>query len=94
MNLAFGIAAIVSCSLTFSYLARVNDRKYAAISMSLQLLYLVVFALSFFYKSPTGLGITGLIVTIVSVVTLFALMQLTGRVNWGEVFTGTAENKL
>lgn len=93
MYLAFGIAALVSCLLTFSYLIRVNDWKHATVSVSLQLLYLVVFALSFFYRSPTGLGITGLIVTIVSVLTLFALMQLTGKVDWGEVFKGTVEKK-
>ncbi len=93
MYLAFGIAALVSCLLTFSYLIRVHGWQHAAVSVSLQLLYLVVFALSFFYKSPTGLGITGLIVTIVSVLTLFALMQLTGKIDWGDVFAATAEKK-
>ena len=88
MYSAFGIAALVSCLLTFSYLARVSDHRHAAISVLLQLLYLVVFSLSFFYRSPIGLGITGLTVTVVSVLTLFALMQLTGKVNWDEVFTG------
>ncbi len=79
---AFSIATLVSCLLTFSYLTRVNDWKHAAISTLLQLLYLVVFSLSFFYRSPTGLGITGLIVTIISVITLFVLMQLTSKIKW------------
>ncbi len=85
MYSAFGIASIVSCLLTFSYLNRFNEWKYATISMSLQLLYLIVFSWSFFYKSSTGLGITGLIVTIVSVITLFVLMQLTAKLDWKNV---------
>lgn len=92
---AFSIAALVSCLLTFSYLARVDDWKHATISMLLQLLYLVVLSLSFFYRSPTGLGITGLIVTIISVITLFVLMQLTSKIDWEEAFARnlTKENK-
>ena len=85
MYSAFGIASIVSCLLTFSYLVRFNEWKYATISTSLQLLYLIVFSWSFFYKSTTGLGITGLIVTIVSVITLFVLMQLTAKLDWKSV---------
>jgi len=90
---AFGIAALVSCVLTFSYLVRVDDWKHAAISMLLQLLYLVVFSLSFFYRSPTGLGITGLIVTIISVITLFVLMQLTSKINWEEAIAWDVTKK-
>lgn len=86
MYLAFGIASVISCILTFSYLIRFNGWKYSAIAVSLQLLYLVVFSWSFFYKTATGLGITGLIVTIVSVFTLFVLMQLIGKISWDEVF--------
>ena len=91
MYSAFGIASIVSCLLTFSYLIRFNEWKYATISMSLQLLYLIVFSSSFFYKSTTGLGITGLIVTIVSVITLFVLMQLTAKLDWKSVDMMTEE---
>ena len=91
MYSAFGIASIVSCLLTFSYLIRFNEWKYATISMSLQLLYLIVFSSSFFYKSTTGLGITGLIVTIVSVITLFVLMQLTAKLDWKSVDMMTDE---
>jgi len=42
----------------------------------------VMFSWSFFYKTDNDLGITGLIVTIVSVLTLFVLMQLTANLNW------------
>ena len=79
---AFAIASLVSCFLTFSYVARVKDQKYATVATSLQLLYLVVFSWSFFYQTDTGLGITGLIVTIVSVLTLFTLMYLTAKLDW------------
>jgi hypothetical protein len=45
-----------------------------------QLLYLVGFSLAHFWQ-----GYTGLTVTVLGVATLFALMQLTGRVRWAEV---------
>ena len=82
MQVAFATASMVSCILTFNYLGRVKDRKYALVATSLQLVYLVVFSWSFFYQTDSGLGITGLIVTIVSVVTLFVLMQLTAQLDW------------
>ena len=82
MYAAFAIASLVSCFLTFSYVARAKDQKYATVATSLQFLYLVVFSWSFFYQTDTGLGITGLIVTIVSVLTLFALMHLTAKLDW------------
>ena len=82
MQVAFATASMVSCFLTFNYLGRVKDRKYALVATSLQLVYLVVFSWSFFYQTDSGLGITGLIVTIVSVVTLFVLMRLTAKLDW------------
>ena len=85
MHFAFTTASLVSCFLTFSYLGRVKDQKYALVATSLQLLYLVAFSWSFFYQTDSGLGITGLIVTIVSVLTLFALMQLTAKLDWQNV---------
>jgi len=44
-----------------------------------QLVYLVFFSYAHFWK-----GFTGLAVTIISIVTLFAIMQLTGRVKWSK----------
>ncbi|HJN50117.1 MAG: inner membrane CreD family protein [Pseudomonadales bacterium] len=82
MYMAFGIASLISCLLTYSYVVRLREQRYAVITTLLQLLYLVVFSWSFFYRTETGLGITGLIVTIVSVLTLFALMQLTAKLDW------------
>jgi hypothetical protein len=46
-----------------------------------QLIYLVVFSYAFFWK-----GFTGLSITIVSVITLFVVMQATGRIRWSEKF--------
>ena len=89
--LAFGIAAFISCLLTFSFLVRIHRWRYAVIAMSLQFLYLIVFSWSFFYKTAEGLGITGLIVTIVSVITLFVLMRVTGKINWDQVFSTHSE---
>jgi hypothetical protein len=46
-----------------------------------QLIYLVLFSYAFFFK-----GFTGLAITIGSIVTLFVIMQVTGRTNWEEKF--------
>ena len=85
--LAFGIAAVISCLLTFSFLVRIHRWRYSLIATSLQFLYLIILSWSFFFKTSEGLGITGLIVTVVSVITLFILMRLTGKINWDKVFS-------
>ena len=46
-----------------------------------QLIYLVLFSYAFFWK-----GYTGLAITIMSIVTLFVVMQATGRIRWSERF--------
>lgn len=82
LYITFGISSIVSLILTVTYLRLFAPKKitflYAPIS---QIIYLVIFSFSFFYK-----GISGLIVTICSVITLFILMQITGKIKWDEVF--------
>ena len=45
------------------------------------MVYLVGFSLANFWE-----GFTGLTVTVLGIATLFALMQLTGRLDWGEIF--------
>ena len=47
-----------------------------------QIVFLVLFSYAFFFE-----GYTGLTVTAGAVLTLFALMQVTGRVDWSSVFT-------
>ena len=48
--------------------------------MLAQMVFLVLLSYAFFFE-----GYTGLTVTVGAVVTLFVLMQLTGRVDWAEV---------
>ena len=77
---AFAIASFVSVSLVVSYLRLVVGLRFAAVEAGLsQLVYLVFFSYAHFWK-----GFTGLAVTIISIVTLFAIMQLTGRVKWAK----------
>ena len=46
-----------------------------------QLVYQVLFSYTFFFE-----GYTGLAITILCVVTLFATMQFTGRLDWERIF--------
>ena len=83
INVAFVLSAAVSIGLVVSYLRLVcglrRAVRYAGVA---QLVFLVLFSYAFFFE-----GYTGLAVTLGSVLTLFVLMQLTGRVNWDSVFT-------
>jgi hypothetical protein len=46
-----------------------------------QFIYLVLFSYAFFFK-----GLTGLTITIGAILTLFVVMQMTGRIRWSERF--------
>ena len=82
--LSFAISAVVSLILTVTYMRLISPKKMAfAYSPIIQFIYLIVFSFSFFFD-----GITGIIVTICAVITLFILMQVTGRINWDEEFKG------
>ena len=82
LHVAFVTAAVVSMSLVVSYLRVVGGTQFAVRQAGLaQLVYLVLFNYAFFLK-----GYTGLTITVGSVVTLFALMQLTAKVDWEQVF--------
>lgn len=84
IHLAFVIASVVSIALVVSYLRLAVGHSFAFREAALaQLIYLVLFSYAFFFE-----GFTGLAITIGSVITLFAAMQLTGRVRWSEVFAG------
>lgn len=79
---AFWICAVVSTFLVVSYLRLVAGVKFAVLYAGLaQVVYLVGFSYAFFW-----VGYTGLAVTVGAIVTLFVLMQATGRVNWHEIF--------
>jgi hypothetical protein len=79
---AFAISSAVSVFLVVSYLRLVVGLRFAAIEAGLsQLVYLVFFSYAHFLE-----GFTGLIVTAGSILTLYFLMQLTGRIKWSEIF--------
>lgn len=84
VHLAFVIAAVVSMSLVISYLRVVVGTHFAVLPAGLaQLVYLVLFNYAFFFQ-----GFTGLTITVGAIVTLFALMQLTAKVDWEQAFAG------
>lgn len=78
---AFGISSVVSMILVVSYLRLVVSPKFALREAALgQLIYLIGFSLAHFWE-----GYTGLTVTVLAILTLFVLMQATGRMKWAEV---------
>jgi hypothetical protein len=82
IHIAFGICSMVSIFLVVSYLRLVVGIRFAAVEAGLaQLIYLVLFSYAFFFK-----GFTGLTIAIGSILTLFAAMQVTGRIRWEEKF--------
>jgi hypothetical protein len=81
---SFAISSVVSVFLVISYLRLVVGTRFAAREAGLaQFIYLVMFSYAFFFK-----GFTGLAVTVGSILTLFVVMQITGRVRWAERFAG------
>lgn len=79
IHLAFGICSAVSIFLVVSYLRIVVGPRFAFVEAALaQLVYLVGFSYAFFFK-----GFTGLAITIGAILSLFLVMQLTARTNWG-----------
>jgi len=82
IHTSFLIASAVSVLLVVTYLHRAAGLRSTVREAALaQLVYLVLFSYAFFFE-----GYTGLTVTIGAVLTLFVLMQMTARVDWGEVF--------
>ena len=80
---SFAIAAAVSVFLVVTYLRLVVGIRFASREAALaQFIYLVMFSYAFFLK-----GFTGLAITIGSVLTLFVVMQVTGRIKWTERFS-------
>jgi inner membrane protein involved in colicin E2 resistance len=79
IHLAFVICSAVSIFLVVSYLRIVVGPRFAFVEAALaQLVYLVGFSYAFFFK-----GFTGLAITIGAILSLFLVMQLTARVDWG-----------
>jgi len=83
IHAAFAASSVVSIFLVISYLRLVVGTRFAAREAGLaQFIYLVMFSYAFFFK-----GFTGLAITVGSILTLFVVMQITGRVRWAEKFS-------
>jgi inner membrane protein involved in colicin E2 resistance len=75
---AFAIASATSVLLAVSYARLFVGWRFAVREVGVaQLVYLVLFSFTFFWE-----GFTGLAITIGAILTLFLMMQLTGRVKW------------
>ncbi|MGH9942346.1 MAG: inner membrane CreD family protein [Pyrinomonadaceae bacterium] len=86
IHVAFAASSAVSIFLVISYLRLVTGLHFAAREAGLaQFIYLVMFSYAFFFK-----GFTGLAITVGSVLTLFVVMQLTGRTRWADKFANQA----
>jgi inner membrane protein involved in colicin E2 resistance len=84
IHAAMILSSIVSVALVVSYLRLVVGLRFAALEAgTAQLIYLVLFSYAFFWK-----GFTGLAITVIAIVTLFVVMQATGRIRWSERFAG------
>ena len=82
IHAAFFICSAVSIFLVVSYLRLVVGTRFALREAALaQFIYLVAFSYAFFLK-----GFTGLAITIGSIITLFVVMQATGKIRWKDKF--------
>lgn len=83
IHLSFAISSVVSVFLVVTYLRLVVGTQFAIREAALtQVIYLVLFSYAFFFK-----GLTGLAITIGAILTLFVVMQMTGRIRWSEKFS-------
>ena len=84
INLSFLIASAVSIFLVVTYLRLAVGMQFAVREAAIaQFIYLVLFSYAFFFK-----GLTGLTITIGAILTLFVVMQMTGRIRWSDKFAG------
>src|SRR5262250_2236568 len=82
IHAAMVISSAVSVLLVVSYLRLVVGMRFAALEAgTAQLIYLVLFSYAFFWR-----GFTGLAITVIAIITLFVVMQATGRIKWSEKF--------
>ena len=82
IHAAFVLSALVSIFLVVSYLRLAVGMRFAAVEAGLtQFCFLVLFSYAFFFE-----GYTGLSITVGAIVTLFVVMQMTGRIRWTEKF--------
>ncbi len=82
IHAAFVLCSMVSIILVVSYMRIVAGNRFAFVEVGVaQLVYLIGFSYAFFFE-----GFTGLAVTIGSIITLFAVMQATARIDWAQKF--------
>ena len=82
IHVAFLLSSSVSIALLVSYMKLVVGKRFAFVEVAAaQFVYLVLFSYTFFFEQYTGLAIT-----ILSILTLFVVMQLTGRLDWETLF--------
>jgi hypothetical protein len=75
---AFVLTSVVSVFLVVSYLRLVVSPRFAFVeAAAAQFIYLIGFSLAYFQE-----GLTGLTLTVVSIVTLYLLMRTTADLNW------------
>jgi hypothetical protein len=85
IHTAFVICSVVSLFLVITYMRLVVGNRFAILQVGIsQLIYLVFFSYTFFLESFTGLT-----VTVMCIVTLFIVMQMTGRLDWSKVFASS-----
>ena len=86
IHLAFLASSVVSLALVVTYLRLVVNLRFAILDAGLaQFVYLVLFSYAFFFE-----GFTGLAITIGAILTLFFVMQMTGRIRWSDKFAKTS----
>ena len=81
LHSAFIIATLVSLILVGCYVRAVGGTALLKIALPAQFAYLVLFSYSFFFD-----GLSGLTITIGTIVTLALLMIYTAKMDWSEVF--------
>jgi hypothetical protein len=78
IHAAFFTSAVVSILLVTTYMRLVVGNRFAFLeTAAFQFVYLILFSYTFFFR-----GFTGLAITVLCILTLFVVMQLTGRVDW------------
>lgn len=83
IHLSLLISSAVSIFLVISYMKLVVGSRFAFLETGIsQFVYLVLFSYTFFLT-----GYTGLAITILCIITLFIVMQLTAKIDWGQQFS-------
>jgi hypothetical protein len=81
---SFALASAVSVLLVATYARLFTGWAFALRTLAVaQVLYLVLFSFTFFWQ-----GYTGLAITVGAILTLFVMMQTTGRTDWDRATTG------